>query len=294
MYNINTLFCFVDDFCKIYEKMSKNVLIASNKQRIRKTTMSLSEIITIAILFHISPIRNFKCFYLYYLQKRHGKDFKKFISYNRFVELMPRIILPLSLLLHALKGEETGTYFIDSTKLQICHNKRISSNRVFKGIAKKGKSSYGWFLGFKLHLVINDKGQIISIKITKGNIDDREPVEELLKNLKGSTYADKGYIKHNLFLKLLAKGLRFIYGIRSNMKNYLMPVKDKILLRKRSLIESSFNILKNQMNLEHTRHRSPLNFIVNILSCLVAYCFKVNKPKIKGWEDKIKIELIPN
>ena len=145
-----------------------------------------------------------------------------------------------------------------------------------------GKSSYGWFMGFKLHLIINSKGQIISVKITKGNVDDRTPVKDLTRGLSGSLYADKGYISQKLFKEIYNDGLRIVTGVKANMKNYFMTIKDKILLRKRSVIESVFNIFKNNMNLEHTRHRSPINFLVNIISCLVAYQLRVNKPKIRN------------
>tara|TARA_B110000503_G_scaffold134204_1_gene212825 strand:- start:688 stop:1296 length:609 start_codon:yes stop_codon:yes gene_type:complete len=173
-----------------------------------------------------------------------------------------------------LKGEETGLYFMDSTKQQICHNKRTSSNRVFKRIAKVGMSSYVWFMGFKLHLIINNKGEIMAIKITKGNSSDLSAVEALTKGLKGKVIGDKGYISKKLFAELNARDLRLITGIRKDMKNYLLDVEDKKLLRKRSLIESVFNVLKNHMSLEHTRHRSPVNFIVHVLACIVAYAIK--------------------
>lgn len=188
----------------------------------------------------------------------------------------------MTVLLHSMSGKRDEIYFIDSTKLQICHNKRTGSNRVFKNLATMGRSSYGWFMGFKLHLIINSKGQIISVKITGGNIDDRNPVKQLTKWLKGDMYADKGYISKELFNEIYKDGLRIVTGIKSNMKNYLMTMKDKILLRKRSVIESVFHILKNHMNLEHTRHRSPTNFLVNIISCLVSYQFRTNKPKIRN------------
>ncbi|KJV82099.1 transposase DDE domain protein [Orientia tsutsugamushi str. UT76] len=93
-------------------------------------------------------------------------------SYSRIIQLWHGMLLPLVVLMHYLKGEETGIYYIDSTKLAICHNKRTSSNRVFNRISKIGKSSYGWFLSFKLHLIINNKGEIMSVKITKGNKSD--------------------------------------------------------------------------------------------------------------------------
>jgi len=165
--------------------------------------------------------------------------------------------------------------------MQICNNKRTSTNRVFRGLAKIGKSSYGWFMGFKLHLIINTKGQIIAVRITAGNVDDRDVVDAMTENLFGKIFGDKGYISKELFNQLFKRGLKIITGIKSNMKNYLMPLQDKILLRQRSLIESVFDILKHHMNLEHTRHRSPINFLVNALACLVAYSLRTSKPKIK-------------
>jgi transposase len=284
-YNIDAIYYLVDEFCKIYLNWQKHKLISSTNTRHRAGKMSLSEMLTIMIIYHQSPCREFKYFYLYFLPQKHGKNFPNLLSYNRFVEIMPQLLIPLSVLLHCLYGKKDEIYFIDSTKLQICHNKRTNSNRVFKNLAQIGKSSYGWFMGFKLHMIINSKGQIISIKITCGNVDDRIPVKQLTKGLRGSLYADKGYISKELFKEIYADGLRIVTSVKANMKNYFMTMKDKILLRKRSVIESAFNILKNCMKLEHTRHRSPTNFLVNIISCLVSYQFRTNKPKIKNGSD---------
>ena len=286
-------FCYVDDFSKIYERYIKNRLINDGRVRIRETKISMGEMLTILIMFHLSGIKCFKYYYEYVVLQKFSSYFPNAISYKRFNQLMPRAILPLSILLNSLKGEKTGIYFIDATKMPICHNKRINNHKTFNGLAQLGKSSYGWFLGFKLHMVINNKGEIMAIKITKGNVDDRKPVEQLLKNLKGYTYADKGYIDGNLFLKLYNKSMKLIYGIRNNMKNKFLTLFDKIMLRKRSLIESAFNILKNQMNIDHTRHRSPYNFLVNTLSALIAYCFYKGKPSIRDWSGEIdKVFLI--
>ena len=137
-----------------------------------------------------------------------------------------------------------------------------------------------WFCGLKLQLVINHKGSIVAVKITPANVDERTLLDEMTQNLKGSLFADKGFISRDLF-KLFQRGLKLITGIRRNMKNYLMPLIEKILLRKRFLIETIFDILKVHMNLSHTRHRSPTNCCVNILSCLVAYQLRENKPNIK-------------
>ena len=282
---ITSVFVFVDDFLKIYKKSEIKKMIKCNRKRARDCKITLAEMITIIICFHFSDFKTFKHYYIYYIGKQYRHLFPNLISYDRFITVMPKLLVPTIIMSHIIKGQKTGIYFIDSTKLEVCHKKRTSSHKVFKGLAQIGKSSYGWFLGFKLHMVINNIGQIVSLKITKGNVDDRTPVHDLTKGLVGNIYGDKGYIKHNLFLDLYKRGLKFIYGIRGNMKNFLMLITDKIFLRKRSLIESSFNVLKNRMNLEHTRHRSPINFLVNTVSCLVAYQLKTtgyHLNKIKG------------
>ena len=181
---------------------------------------------------------------------------------------------------HILKGEKTGIYFIDSTKLEICHKKRTSTNKVFKGLAEVGKSSYGWFLGFKLHMVINNIGQIISIKITKGNVDDRQPVEELLKNLKGSAYADKGYISNALTDDLKEEGITLITTHRRNMKPKVLAAWDRAMLSKRFIIETINDQRKNISQIEHSCHRSLHGFMLNLLGGLIAYCLKPEKPSL--------------
>ena len=118
---------------------------------------------------------------------------------------MPKLLVPLSILLQCLFGELRGIYFLDVTKPSICHGRREKRNKVFSNIAEKGKTFMGWFFWFKLHMIINDVGQIMSIKITKGNIDDRTPVTELTKKLKDSVYADKCYIGADLFKSLYKK-----------------------------------------------------------------------------------------
>jgi len=278
--DITELYSFIDDFCKIYSEYEKKKLLPSLKQRNRNCSMSLSEIMTVMIMYHTSHAKNFKYFYKTCIEYIHKDDFRSALSYNRFVELMPRLFLPLNILMHMLFGEETGTYFIDATTIKVCHNKRRYSNKTFKGLAKAGKSSMGYFYGFKLHLIINEKGEFIALKMTKGNVDDRVPVPELTQDLTGTMYADKGYIKQNLFVDLYERGLKMVHGIKKNMPNKLMILKEKLMLKKRNLIETVFDYLKNKMNLEHTRHRSPINAFVHILSTLVAYSLKTTKPSI--------------
>ena len=208
---------------------------------------------------------------------------------------MPTLFMPLTTLIHLLFGEKTGTYFVDSTVVKACNNKRRHSNKVFQGLAKNSKSSMGCFYSFKLHVIINEKGEFIALKMTKGNVDDRVPVPELTKDLSGIIYADKGYIKQNLFINLYERGLKMVHGIKKNMPNKLMDLKEKIMLRKRNLIETVFDYLKNKMNLEHTRHRTVINAFVHIISTLVAYSLKKTKPSIK-WDFNLSTSasFIPN
>ena len=179
-------------------------------------------------------------------------------------------------------GECTGITFIDSTRIPVCENKHEYSNRVFKGYALKGESTMGWYYGFKLHLLCNERGELLNFALTKANVDDRNPevYNNLIKDLFGKLYADKGYISQSLFASLFDRGVHIVTEIRSNMKKRLMDVYDKIMLRKRSIIETINDMLKNVAHIVHTRHRSVSNFIVNLLAGMVAYAFYDTKPSI--------------
>lgn len=139
----------------------------------------------------------------------------------------------------------------------------------------------GWFFGFKLHIIVNEIGELLAFKITKGNVDDRTPVKGLCKKIKGKLFGDKGYLSTKLFEQLWGKGIQLITGIRNKMKNKLMDSTDKILLRKRFLIETINDQLKNISDIEHSRHRSPINFLVNLISGLISYTHQNKKPSIK-------------
>lgn len=282
---ITEIFCSIDDFCLVFEPaLQKRQLSTGKKTRKRKFTMTISEVVTITVLFHLSGIRTFKHYYIEYVQKQLKQEFPNTVSYNRFVELMQSNILPLTLYMKTCcLGKCTGISFIDSTPIRACNKKRINQNKVFKGIANIGKSTMGWFYGFKLHIIINDKGELLDFIITQANVDDRTPLKKdnFLKKIFGSLYADKGYISKQFSALLFDQGLHLITGIRNNMKNVIMTMRDKILLRKRSVIETINDQLKNIAQVEHSRHRSFGNFITNLVASLIAYSFQEKKPTIK-------------
>ena len=279
---ITEIFCLVDEFCQQFIPfLEKNSI--GNKSK-RPPMMSPSEIISIMILFHLSGFRCFKHFYIFYIQKHMQAEFPKTVSYNRFTELMQSNILPLTMFLKTCcMGNCTGISFVDSTPVRVCKNKRIKNNKVFKDIATVGKSTMGWFYGFKLHLIINEKGEILSFTITQANVDDREPLknEGFLKGIFGKLFADKGYISKKIADILFVDGVHLITQLRNNMKNCLMTLSDKILLRKRSVIETVNDELKNMCQIEHSRHRSIGNFLTNLISGLIAYSFFPKKPSIQ-------------
>lgn len=276
-----TLFCDVDDFCREFEPLwQSRRLTNGERKRRRSTRLATSEIMTILIAFHSSHVRTFKHYYLKLLTQ-HRAEFPHLVSYSRFVELMPRVLAPLAAYLHSRFGQVTGVSFVDSTSLRVCHPKRISRNRVFAGLAKIGKTTMGWFFGFKLHIVINERGELLSAILTPGAVDDREPLPRLAKRLSGKLFGDKGYISAERFSQLWKQGVQLITHIRRNMHNKLMPLVDKILLRKRSLIETVNDQLKNIAQIEHTRHRSPVNFAAHLLAGLISYTYQEKKPMLR-------------
>ena len=279
---VTDIFCLVDEFCKEYSEIVAKSLIGNKAKR--PSIMSQSEVITLAIIFQLSGFRTLKHFYIFYVKTHMKDDFPNTVSYNRFTELMQQNLMAMTLFLKTCcLGDCSGISFIDSTPVRVCKNKRIHNHKVFKGIATTGKSTMGWFHGFKLHIIINDKGEILNFTITQANVDDRKPLkqERFLDKIYGKLFADKGYIGKNLMQLLFVDGIQLITSVRNNMKNSLMTMSDKILLRKRSVIETVNDELKNICQIEHSRHRSFGNFLVNIITGLIAYSFLPKKPSIK-------------
>lgn len=283
MESLVDLFCDVDDFCQVFMPVLEKHLLANGTiQRRRARSLCVSEIMTILIRFHQSHYRDFKAYYCEHVQRYLRSEFPGLVSYQRFVEYIPSALMPLcAYLRYRCFGRCTGISFIDSTPLAVCHNLRIQQHKVFAGLAQRGKSSTGWFFGFKLHLVVNDRGELLNMALTPGNVDDRKPVPKLVKDLFGKLFGDKGYVSQPLFEFLLETfGIRMVTKLRSNMKNRLMPLSEHLLLRKRSIIETIIDQLKNISQIEHSRHRSPINFLVNVLCGLIAYCHQSKKPSL--------------
>lgn len=293
--SILELFCDVDDFCKVYRPVyvqsvcvlpSKAGSGEGQKVRNRATNLDESEIMTILIYFHQSNYRTFKHYYLQEVKWHRKDEFPKAPTYDRFVALTKRVSLLLAMYLVSLFGKCTGISFVDSTKIEVCGIKREHSHRVFAEEARKGKTSTGWFFGFKLHIICNDYGEILWITLTSGNVDDRVALEKMLEGsflkISGKIYGDKGYISAPLFERLIKEyNVALITNLKRNMKNNKpVPEEDALMLRKRAIIESIYDQLKNISQIQHTRHRSPENFLVNLMCGLIAYCRQEKRPSL--------------
>ncbi|MCB9262905.1 MAG: IS982 family transposase [Flavobacteriales bacterium] len=288
---IAEIFVEIDDFCKEFEvEIKKRRLEAKNStSRIRKGKLSDSEVMTILLCFHHSNYVNFKAFYTEMVQVYWTHLFPDLVSYERFNAIQQKVMIPLLVFLKTKAlGSSRGINFIDSTTLKVCHIKREKQHSVMKHFASKGKSTMGWFYGFKLHLIINDKGELLSFYLSGANVDDRnlKVIETMTKNIFGKLYVDRGYISQILADYLWNDGIHLVYKRRKNMKSQNLSDTDKILLRKRALIESVNDELKNICKVEHTRHRAPKGFLMNVISALTAYHFLPKKPSLNITPEK--------
>lgn len=275
----------MDDFCAHFFPVWNQYLLGQGKTRNKPCRLSPSEVMTLQVLFPLSGIRTFKKFYTDYVCKQLRTLFPHLVSYTRMVELTSQTIVPLGIYLKTrATGACTGISFVDSTPIRVCDNRRIHSHQVFKGLAQRGKCSMGWFFGFKLHLITSDTGEVIDLMLTPGNVDDRAPLKMsgFIRKLFGKLFGDKGYISKDLFETLFFQGIHLVTRLKKNMKTQLVtPLSDAILLRKRAICETIFDQLKNIFQIEHSRHRSPKNFLTNLFSGLIAYNFTEKKPSLK-------------
>ena len=277
------IYCQVDDFCKQFLPSFEQSLLedGSRKRRVSRS-LEMSEILSIYIFYHHCRFRNFKYFYQHFVRVYLRSYFPGLVSYSRFIQWTPdALVVLMSFVLQRCLGESRGTQYIDSCALVVSHNRRISQHKTFKGLARRGKTSVGWFFGFKLHLIINDLGEIVAFMITPANVSDvnHALVEKLSRNIWGQLFGDKGYISKKLKNKLKERGIELITKLRKNMKKQLLPMMERIKLAQRSAIECTIDALKNQAYVEHSRHRSFGGMITNILSAIAAFHFQDRKPK---------------
>ncbi len=276
------IFVEVDDFCKDFLTQWEQYLISDNNQSPKRgpeCSLTESEIMTIIIIYHRSNFKHFKNFYSEMIAGILKKYFPKLPSYNRFLELEATVIVPMVAFLQSKMGRKTGIYYIDSTPLPVCNILRSRRHKVFKGLAAKGKSSTGWFFGFKLHIVFNNLNEIMAIKLTSGNVHDTVPVLELTKNLFGKLFGDKGYLGKNLMQLLLKRGLHLMTRVRKNMKTIPMNSADKILLNARNMVETIIGNIKEFSGLNIPKHRSITNAFINICASVISHQLNPIKPK---------------
>lgn len=272
MHQLTRIFCEIDDFCKELNRYTEGKFFpAQSSKRGPVCCLSDSEIMTILILFQSSRWRDFKNYYNNFLSTFYKTAFPKLPSYNRFIEIMKRVIFHLILFAQIRSGKRSGIYYIDSTCLPVCHIKRSRRHKTFDEIAEYGRTSVGWFFGLKLHLVINDRGELIAFKITSGKQNDAKAGESIMENLKGLIFGDKGYIGKKLFSQLFDNGLKLITRGRKNMKEKIYTPFEKQLLDKRGIIETVINHFKHHFQIWHTRHRSVLNAMAHLMAGIAAY-----------------------
>ena len=265
-------FCRIDDYCITHEKQLQSKAISYEKpKRGPSQSLSLSKIMTILIMYQILQYRNFKSFYNDFLCEYWREFFPSLPSYTRFVELIPQALVGLSNFVASNQGGHTNIYYVDATKLPVCHNLREKRHKVFDGLAGKSKTSTGWFYGLKLHFVINQLSQVMSLRVTQGNVDDRSPLISMCQGLEGYIFADRGYISKDKETTLAKQGLKLITTLKKNMKKVFRTKTEKSLLRNRGMIETMIDYLKNSLMLWHTRHRSPMNAFTHLMACMSAW-----------------------
>jgi len=248
----------------------------------------VSEVRTILILFQTSGFRNFQTFSLHPVCPHLTRAFPHLVSYSRCVAWAADALLPLAAFLATRVGRCPGLSCIDSTPLKGCHTWRIKSHQVFQGVAQRGVSRTGWCYGFKVPLVITDQGALVAARFTPGHVEDRQPVPTLARRLWGKLCGDRGSLSHALFTRLWEQGVQFVTKLKKKLKPPLLPLLDKLLLRQRRLVETVTDQRKHICQLEHTRHRSLTNFVVNLLAALSAYTSQEKKPSLHLHMDELQ------
>jgi len=283
MFNSTELFCVIDDFFLKFEATYWQFLKQSHLfSRARTAHLSISEITFIAIWYKCSHFTNFKAFFTWLKQDKRYL-FKYLPCYQRMIHLINMHQLALHALHVALmKGQRSQYLWIDSTTLPVYKNQRIQRHKSLARIASRGKSSMGWFYGCKLHVVMNQLGEIVCSALSNGHVADIKMVEHLVEGLQAKLYADRGYISQDLKSRLKHQGIDLITYHRKNMQSVQLCASDTYHLKQRNKIETLFSLLKGQYNLVTSKARSMAGFLSGIYASLCAYQLtQQNKPKIQ-------------
>jgi hypothetical protein len=270
---IVTLFVIVDELLKILNTKRLNDTVS---KRGRKRTFSESEIIVLILLRWKTSSTSWKSFY-YEILPYYSPYFTKHISYQNFISsihrTMPLCLQILPLLNFLAIGKSKELFYIDSCPIEVCHVKRISSHKVCRGVASRKKSTMGWFFGFKFHAICNHLHQIVAFEVTTASVDDRDPVVKLVENLRGTLYADAGYIGEELRKSLSQSGIKLMAAPRKNMKK-LMTYLQYAMLKKRQKIEQVFSVIKTRFGLDCSLARSVNGAFTLIFSAVMWYQMK--------------------
>jgi hypothetical protein len=281
-----SLYIEIDDLLKAYKVFLTKRGLPEDQRPTRIPALSAAEICTILVAYHHSGYKCFEYYYRRVVLSTHQDYFPDAPTYERFLDYLPRVthLLYLWLFYTTCRAQRTGLYFIDSKKLEVCHIKREYSHRVFQGLAAKGKTSTGYFFGLnrvggRLHMVINNLGEIICFLITPGNVADNnhKALQYLLKGLQGVCVGDKGYLT-TLFEWFYEQELEIVKRPRKNMRTLPIANYKHQLINLRPVIESAFDIMGTICDIDHTRHRSPVNAVTHLLAGLVAYQHLPQKP----------------
>jgi hypothetical protein len=164
---LTEVFCAVDDFCQAFEAQWKPYLLDSGATpRGPKPGLAVSAISTLLLVWHSSRFKYLKNFYHGFAAPFLRQCFPGMPGYEQFVTVQQRAFVPLIFFLLSRLGNTSGIYYIDRTSLPVCDNHRIHRHQTCAGLAARGNTSMGWFLGFKLHLVFNHLNQIVACKLT--------------------------------------------------------------------------------------------------------------------------------
>lgn len=269
------IFDTIDELLKEVTPLVKKKLLGDmTSHGGQSSNLSLEAIISFNIFRYVLSIGEVKPFHRHLLCHYQGElgIIPNYQNFNRLSnQSLGWVIFVLEYLTHRQRQQEgLGPKFIDATPLKVCENQRIFDHRVCKGLAQRGKSSRGWFFGFKLHTVINTQGDLLSLCITPGNTDDRTVVMKLLKQLKGLAVADAGYLSKKLMQKLFEKGIFFLTDVKKNMKR-LMATWQHEMLKMRQRVECSFSVLKYRLKAEASVARSPVGYFSRCLYACLTY-----------------------